>query len=55
MNKYIEEKMNQSNFSTRLFDAHKRIETAYKKIDDNNSILYSKYSINSNFRSNENN
>lgn len=51
MNTFIQEKMNQSNFGTRLIDAHARIETCYKKIDDNNPFLYSKYTLNNEYKS----
>jgi len=43
LNKFIEKKINESNFSTRLIDAHKRIETCYKSIKDNDNILLERY------------
>ena len=42
---FIQNKINESNFSTRLNDAHKRIEMNYKSIIDNDKMLYEKFTL----------
>ena len=41
--KFVEEKINESNFSTRLSDAHQNINANYKIVDDNKEKLWDKY------------
>ena len=43
LKKFVEENINESNFSTRLTDAHKNINANYKIVDANEDLLKSKY------------
>ena len=42
---FVQKKINESNFSTRLNDAHKRLEMNYKSIVDNDKMLYEKFTL----------
>lgn len=44
LEKYIDDKIEESHFSTRLTDAHAIVSNTYKGILNNNDILYEKYS-----------
>ena len=43
LKKFVEENINQSNFSTRLTDAHKNVNANYKIVDANEDLLKSRY------------
>lgn len=43
LKKFVEENINQSNFSTRLSDAHNNINPSYKIVDSNEDLLKEKY------------
>ena len=42
---FVQKKINESNFSTRLNDAHNKFEMNYKSIDDNDKMLYEKFTL----------
>lgn len=45
LQEFIKEKVSESNFSTRDIDAHKRVYTYYKKIENNDSKLLNNYTV----------
>ena len=42
---FVQKKINESNFSTRLNDAHNKFEMNYKSIVDNDKMLYEKFTL----------
>jgi len=42
---FVIKKINESNFSTRLNDAHVKLEMNYNSIDDNDKMLFEKYTL----------
>ena len=43
LKQFVEENINQSNFSTRLTDAHKNVNASYKIVDANEDLLKDRY------------
>ena len=45
LEKFINEKIRESNFSTRLIDAHKKYQIRYKSVRDNDEDLFKKFTV----------
>jgi len=45
LEKFINDKISESNFSTRLIDAHKKYQIRYKSVRDNDEDLFKKFTV----------
>ena len=45
LEKFINDKIRESNFSTRLIDAHKKYQIRYKSVRDNDEDLFKKFTV----------
>ena len=45
LEKFINDKIRESKFSTRLIDAHKKYQIRYKSVRDNDEDLFKKFTV----------